>query len=138
MSVRVLIVEDQILIALSLEAVVKELGHHPNGIAADPATAKELAAERPDVAFVDIVLGKDPTGLAVAECLHRTWGISVIFLTASPQYLHRTADGALGVIIKPFRTPDIEAALDYVRCKRDGLDAVLPTAVLKIPLGRNS
>jgi DNA-binding LytR/AlgR family response regulator len=136
MSVRVLIVEDQILIALSLEAVVKELGHHPVGTAADPSTAKELAAERPDVAFVDIVLGKGPTGIAVAEYLHRMWGISIIFLTASPQFLHQAVEGALGVIIKPFRTADIEATLHYVRCKRDGLDAELPAAVLKLPLAR--
>ena len=55
----VLIVEDEMLVAIDLEASLEEHGYRPVGIAADMTRAMELASFRPDVALVDCNFADD-------------------------------------------------------------------------------
>lgn len=48
---RVLIVEDEFMVALELESVLEDLGYQVVGIAADSTTASQLAKLSPDVAW---------------------------------------------------------------------------------------
>lgn len=100
-SPTVLIVEDEMLVAIDLEASLEEHGYRPVGIAADMSRAMELASIRPDVALVDCNLRDGPTGPIIGRMLGQTYGTTVIFLTANPAMLNEGIDGTLGVVSKP-------------------------------------
>lgn len=131
MPTKVLIVEDEILIAMETEAIIEELGHVPVGIAATSQEALALAtAEAPDLALVDVNLADGPTGPEVGERLGRL-GIAVVFITANPRMLERSIENAIGVLDKPVADRDLAQLLDYVTSRELGITAS-PPARLKI------
>lgn len=116
MEARVLIVEDQALIALHLEQLVREAGHCVIGIAFDPQEAKMLArAERPDFAFVDMRLRNGTSGLEVARHLREEYDVPAIIVSAN---LDARAEQEaaefrpIALVGKPFRPDTIIAAID--------------------------
>jgi CheY-like chemotaxis protein len=87
MTLRVMIVEDEALIAMDLEFQLEDLGHSSVGIAARTGDAIDLAQrERPDLAFIDLSLACGDDGRDVAIALRDDLGIPSILLSAS---LHR-------------------------------------------------
>lgn len=131
MPTKVLIVEDEILIAMETEAIIEELGHVPVGIAATSQEALALAtAEAPDLALVDVNLADGPTGPAVGEKLAQL-GIAVVFITANPRMLERSIENAIGVFDKPVADRDLAQLLDYVTSRELGI-AASPPARLKV------
>lgn len=85
---RVLIIEDESIIALDLENLVGDLGHEVVGIAAtrDDAVAK-AHKHKPGLILADINLGDGGSGIdAVAEIL-KGFDVPVIFITAYPERL---------------------------------------------------
>jgi DNA-binding NarL/FixJ family response regulator len=78
-----LVVEDEVLIALGLEADLNELGFHVCGLAANARQAISLAMDDPpDVAVVDIYLNGARDGIETARMLRELCGVSVVFVTA--------------------------------------------------------
>lgn len=132
MSARILIVEDEFLVALNLERVIEDLGHEPVGIAPDQESALELADEEPDVALVDLNLRDGLTGPQIGKMLSDR-GISVIYVTANPRILGDGVPGTLGVMPKPCDGRTIAGALDYALLRRRGV-AVMPPPFI-IPFG---
>lgn len=116
----VLIVEDEMLVAIDLEASLEEHGYRPVGIAADMTRAMELATARPDVALVDCNLRDGPTGPMIGRMLGRNYGTTVIFLTANPNLLHDGIDGALGVVSKPCGYDSVGRIVDFAVRARHG------------------
>ena len=55
MAGRILIVEDEIIVAMDLEATLEDFGFETVGIAADKASALQLGATNPDVAYVAVL-----------------------------------------------------------------------------------
>jgi DNA-binding NarL/FixJ family response regulator len=125
----VLIVEDEILVAASLEATVEDLGYEPIGIAPDAESALELAAARPDIALVDLNLRDGETGAQVGARLAAEYGVAVLFITANPRRLGGGIPGTLGVLGKPSDEDTVAAALAYVTQRRMGLAPPPPPAV---------
>jgi DNA-binding response OmpR family regulator len=107
---RVLIVEDEALIALELERIVTEEGHTAVG---PVATVEQALAHAPrvEVALVDLGLADGMSGAALARRLTDRFGISVIFVTGSPGDVGHGLDGAIDVIGKPFSDERIKQAL---------------------------
>jgi two-component system, response regulator PdtaR len=122
---RILIVEDEILIALELESLLQDAGHEVVGMAASFEDAVEASQRRrPDLAFVDIHLTDGPTGVDVARRLSRD-GIAVLFMTANAKRIPEDCAGAMGVIGKPYTERGVRQALAYVTaqdevCLREG------------------
>jgi DNA-binding response OmpR family regulator len=129
MARTVLIVEDEILVAASLEATVEDLGYEPVGIAPDAATALELAAQRPDIALVDLNLRDGETGASVGARLAAEYGVAVLFITANPRRLGGGVPGTLGVLGKPSDEETVAAALHYVAGCKAGLAPPPPPAI---------
>ncbi len=120
-SLRILIVEDEILIALELESLLQDAGHEVVGIAASSDEALALGADLgPDLAFVDIHLADGPTGVEAARRLSRESGITVLFMTANAKRIPDDFVEAHGVIAKPYTERGVLQALDYVIASRDG------------------
>ena len=110
MSKKVLIVEDEIFVALEIEQIVEDAGFTVQAIAADRDAA--LAhAEECDIALVDLNLRDGPTGPQIGMELSTRHGVRVIYVTANPAQIGGASVAALGVITKPFRPHSITAAL---------------------------
>ncbi len=109
----VLIIEDEPIIALDIEALVEDLGHAVTGIARTHKEAIELLDEqRPGLVLADIQLADGSSGLdAVNEILTKI-NIPAIFITAYPERL-LTGDKPepAFLITKPFRPETVKAAI---------------------------
>ncbi|MGB3026562.1 response regulator [Paradevosia shaoguanensis] len=114
---RVLIVEDEILVAIDIESVLGEMGLAPVGIAADKTSALRLA-ERADVALVDINLRDGPTGPQIGRDLAER-GITVLFMTANPEQLGNGVPGTLGVLTKPVADAELRQAIRFAVSRRE-------------------
>lgn len=80
---RALIVEDEFLIALDLEAAMSGLGFDICGLAPNAEEARSLAMDhQPDVVLVDVYLGGVREGIETARWLREVCDASVVFVTA--------------------------------------------------------
>ncbi|EXS68538.1 response regulator [Sphingobium sp. Ant17] len=110
MRKKVLIVEDEIFVALEIEQIVEDAGFNVGAIAADREAAL-ACADTCDIALVDLNLRDGPTGPAIGMELAAHHGVRVIYVTANPAQIGPASVAALGVITKPFRAHSIVAAL---------------------------
>ncbi len=109
MSKTILIVEDEIFVAMDIERILADAGYTVTAIAADRASALDEAIKA-DIAFVDINLRDGQTGPEIACNLAERNGTRVIYVTANPAQIDPVADTAIGYIRKPFSAAAIRAA----------------------------
>ena len=85
----VMIIEDEAIIAMDLEAIISEMGHRVTGIARTRTEALDLArADKPDLILADIQLADNSSGIdAVNDILNTLGERPVIFITAFPERL---------------------------------------------------
>jgi CheY-like chemotaxis protein len=115
-DLRVMIVEDQALLAMELELVLGDAGCDVVGCAMDSAGALVIAErERPELALVDINLLDGMTGPQIAHRLVVDQGAAVVFLTANPEQIPEGFAGALGAVSKPFDEQTIRAVVGFAR-----------------------
>ncbi len=118
---RVLIVEDESIIALELGESLRELGYEVVGIAHNAAAAVARARElRPDVVLMDIMLEGDEDGIAAAAALGEHGEIPVIFCSAysdAGTLRRATASGAHAFITKPYRPDQVRALVETTLAK---------------------
>jgi two-component system, response regulator PdtaR len=80
---RILIVEDETVIALGIESKLKILGYEATSIVNSGEKAIEKAeSEKPDIILMDIRLKGEMDGIEAAEVIRNKFGIPVIFSTA--------------------------------------------------------
>ena len=134
---KVLIVEDQFLIAKQVEMVVSAAGHQVVGIAGTFGEACQMAmATDPDVAFVDLSLADGVTGEAVGQFIKETCQTQIVYTTANVRRLPTDLSGALGVIEKPFTKGGLVAALVYIAAiiRNRRLPDTVPSSLRLAPL----
>ncbi len=130
MAGRILIVEDEIIVAMDLEATLEDFGFETVGIAADKASALRLAAAQPDIALVDVNLRDGATGPEIGERLVHEFGVNVVFITANPRMLGAGIPGAIGVLPKPYDPHVIKQTVDYILgLQADGQQMMPPPAL---------
>jgi len=107
----VLIIEDEVLIALDLEALVAGLGHRVIGVARTHKEAIALAqATRPGLILADIQLADGSSGLEAVNELLRSFDSPVIFITAYPErFLTGERPEPAFLISKPFQPAVVSA-----------------------------
>ena len=130
MPAKILIVEDEMLVAYELESVLEELGHEPVGIVPDVQAAELYFDENIDLALVDLNLRDGLTGPEIGARLGER-GVTILFITANPSLLGKGIAGAIGVITKPTDEDTVKAAVDYALGVREGR-AVRPPAALQL------
>jgi len=121
MSCKILLVEDEILVAIEFENLLYDLGHQPVGIAADSRQALALANDA-EVAFVDLNLVDGPTGVELGRALAGR-GVTVVYMTANPEQLGQGVAGTIGVIAKPADNTELRQAVDYAIAVRRNAEA---------------
>lgn len=111
---KIMIVEDEALLALELEYEVEAAGHSVVGTAASRKAAFEMISQKvPEFAFVDVHLNDGPTGIEIGEHLNEL-GIPFIFVTGNIKRIPPGFVGAIGAIEKPYTMHGLKNALTYI------------------------
>ncbi|KPF54353.1 DNA-directed RNA polymerase specialized sigma24 family protein [Novosphingobium capsulatum] len=112
-STSVLIIEDEPLISMQLEDLVRSLGHDVCGMAATRTQARDIASrETPGLVLADIQLADGSSGLDAVDDILKLVDVPVIFITAYPERL-LTGDRPepTYLITKPFQEATVRAAI---------------------------
>ena len=110
---KVMIIEDEPMIALDIETLVEEIGHSVVGIAATRSEAVKLAEQtRPDIILSDIQLADGSSGIDAVNDILSMRDLPVIFITAYPERLltGERAEPAF-LITKPFQPEMVKAVI---------------------------
>ena len=109
----VLIIEDEPIIAMDLETIVRDLGHGVTGVAVtrDEAVA-QVMARRPGLVLADIQLADDSSGIDAVKDILAQFEVPVIFITAFPErLLTGERPEPTFLITKPFQRSTVKAAI---------------------------
>jgi PAS domain S-box-containing protein len=113
---RILIVEDEAIVALDLADRLAAFGYDIIGTAADGAVAQELVRTKsPDLILMDIQIKGDIDGIETAERIRLRYDIPIIFLTAnSDEQTVRRAKitGPFGYLLKPFEERELHTTIE--------------------------
>jgi signal transduction histidine kinase len=123
---KMLLVEDEMIIAHKIKNILTEMGYEISSIAATGEDAIQKAAEiRPDLVLMDIVLKGDMDGIEAAAHIREQADIPIIYITAywDDKTLKRTkATEPVGYILKPFgagqMSVTIQSGLELHRARK--------------------
>jgi DNA-binding response OmpR family regulator len=116
-TLRVLVIEDESMVAMLIEDMLREMGHQAGAIATRMADARREAETGSfDFAIVDVSLQGEPS-YAIANIL-RARGIPFVFATGHDATGLDPGYGAALALQKPFRSEDLRAALSLVMASR--------------------
>ena len=109
----VMIIEDEPIIAMDLEMIVRDLGHEVTGVAVTRDEAVALArAKRPGLVLADIQLADDSSGIDAVKDILAEFSVPVIFITAFPErLLTGERPEPTFLITKPFQPETVKAAI---------------------------
>jgi CheY-like chemotaxis protein len=125
-KIKILVVEDEVLVAEDLKEILREFGYEVPGIAETGEGAITLAGEtRPDLILMDINLSGAMDGITAGGEIRSRWGIPIIYVTAfaNQAFIERAKKTIpSGYILKPFNERQIqitvEIALYYATIER--------------------
>jgi DNA-directed RNA polymerase specialized sigma24 family protein len=112
----VLIIEDEPIIAMDLETIVRDMGHGVTGVAVtrDEAVAAAMS-RRPGLVLADIQLADDSSGIDAVKDILAQFSVPVIFITAFPErLLTGERPEPTFLITKPFQRSTVKAAISQV------------------------
>lgn len=112
-AARILIIEDEPIIAMDIESIVQELGHESVGIADTRDQAVQMAEEsKPDLVLSDIQLADGSSGIDAANDILAKSDVPIIFITAFPErLLTGERPEPTFLITKPFKRSAVQAAV---------------------------
>lgn len=126
MTARILIVEDEALVAMELRFVMEDLGYVVVGMAPDARSALALATGgEVELALVDIHLSDGATGVGLGQELGQAFGATVLYMTANPGMVSHGVPGTMGVLTKPTDEGCVREAIEYALHLRRGEPASL-------------
>lgn len=113
---KILIIEDEAIVAADLEDRLSQLGYNVVGKASSGEEALKLASEhKPDLVLSDIMIQGDMDGTQTAVYLRKDHNIPVIFLTAysSDSVLQNAkVSGPFGYLLKPFEERELQITIE--------------------------
>jgi two-component system, response regulator PdtaR len=130
-KLKILVAEDDAILAYALELVVHESGYEMVG--PFPTAAGALAAIGeigPDIAFVDIGLDGLTNGVALAQVLTARFGTTVYLVSGDRRTAMGSPGAAYGFIEKPATEATFRAALAHAMAVRDGAHEPPPAGVV--------
>lgn len=142
---RVLIVEDERLVAEDLRDTLTQQGYDVAGLVATGEKAIDKVAEvDPDVVLMDIHLAGEMDGISAAREIRSRHGTPVVYLTAfsNDQTLTRAREtDAFGFVVKPFQDRAVIAAIEMALGKREKdrarrqREELFRSGLMRLPLG---
>ena len=123
MTKKILIVEDEFVIAHDLETILEGLNYEVVGIAlSEPEAMQYLQQHRPDMVLLDIQLKGEKTGIDIARVLNKHYHIPFVFISsfADKQTIARVKEtNPLGYVLKPFDEREIYIAVELCLSKAE-------------------
>ena len=120
-KLKILIVEDELLVATDIEESLQSLGYEvQNAVATGQAALNEVEKSLPDVILMDIMLKGELTGIEAANLIRQKHDVPIIYLTANADISTiEKAKNSLpyGYIIKPFTEKDLQTNIEISRFK---------------------
>ena len=120
---RVLIVEDEVIVAEALKQTLKASHYKVIGHATDGREAVQMARQlHPDVILMDIVLRGRTSGIEAAVSIQREIDTSIIYVTgqsSEPLVNAAARSGALGYIVKPFQAQQVTSSIKIALHRRN-------------------
>lgn len=119
-ALRVLVVEDEMLVAMLLEDILTDIGCEVVGIASSAAAALVVAGSaRFDLALMDVDIAGPVDGVGTAGAILERHGVRSVFVSArcgDATFRERAGRVApLGFVDKPYRQAEIEGVLRAAR-----------------------
>ena len=112
---RLLVVEDEAIVARDLQRTLMRMGYEVTALAASGEEALARAAElRPDLALMDIHLAGELDGVDTAQQMRQAHGVPVVFLTAhsdAATFQRAQITEPYGYVLKPFEERELEIAV---------------------------
>jgi len=137
LSNKILIVEDDPIVALDLSLVVEEMGCRVIGIANDYHNAIHLMQSDPaDILLCDINLKTPQNGIDVAQNICHSYNPAVIFLTAlnDEKTLYSAMDtDPCGYLLKPYRYRELHALIEIAKRRAEHTELLGSASIF--PLG---
>ena len=115
-KIKILIAEDELIIAEAMKDTLQSLDYDVIGIACDCREAQDLIKEnKPDICLIDIKLRGCDDGIELAKTIRKTYNIPIIFITSHSD--KGTVDRAKdvhpqGYIVKPFEKKDLYTSIE--------------------------
>ena len=120
---RIMIVEDESIVAMGMKYKLEDLGYRVVGIEATGEAAVETALKtEPDLILMDIVLKGDMDGIEAAQKIHNRLDTPIIYITAySDEEVLRRAriTEPYGYILKPFKKSEVNANIQMAIYKHE-------------------
>ena len=120
---KIIIVEDEWIIANDIKTCLLRLGYSVSSIVATGEEAIEKSeSERPDLIIMDIVLQGSLDGIETAKTIISSFDIPVVFLTAyaDKEILEKAKKtSAYGYLLKPFKDRELEATIELALSKHN-------------------
>jgi PAS domain S-box-containing protein len=127
-AARILIVEDERIVAEDLAGTLLDMGYAVVGTAATGEDAVAKATRlRPDLILMDIRLAGGVDGVEASEMIKKERDIPVIYLTAhsdGPTLRRATATAPLAYLVKPFKAAEMRCSIE-IALHRHAIDARL-------------
>lgn len=118
---RVLVVEDEVIVARTIASQLKQLGYIVTGTASSGQVAiNKVSENEPDIVLMDIILKGEMDGITAANYIRENLDIPVVFLTAysDSNTLERAKiTQPFGYIVKPFTIKDLQIAIEIALLK---------------------
>ncbi len=115
-TVKILVVEDETIIAMDIRNSLKKMGYSVPAIASSGEAALQKIAEfQPHLVLMDIMLRGDIDGVETAEKIRQLYQIPIIFLTAHSDLVTLTrakATEPFGYVVKPFEERDLQTTIE--------------------------
>ncbi|NBD15560.1 MAG: response regulator [Cyanobacteria bacterium] len=115
---KILIVEDELIIAKSLARQLENLSYELVGTASSGKKALEIIQNNlPDLVLMDIVIAGEMDGIETGKKIREQFDIPIIYLTAysDDETLKRVQEsGGQGYILKPYKQREVHAAITMV------------------------
>lgn len=131
---KILIVEDQLIIAMDLKLTLENLGYGVTGIAGTAEECfKHFEQEKPDLVLMDIMLSGNVDGISAAEVIHQDFDVPIIYLTAhsdDKSLLRANLTGPYGYIVKPIEERDLYTSIE-IALHRFSIDKELKKSEIK-------
>lgn len=115
-KIKILIVEDEMIIAANISLQLTELGYEVVGIVPRGEEALlRIEDDKPDILLLDINLKGNLDGIETAEAMQKSHNIPVIYLTANIDDAHfnrAKQTHPYGFIAKPFKKLDLQRTIE--------------------------
>ena len=124
LQARILIVEDEALVAWEISDMLRDLGHQICGVAATAEEAVRMAAaHRPDLILMDVTLRGPRDGIDAATEIQACRSVRILYVTAHSDPVTRArmeATGPVGILHKPYTDGEVEQVITAALAEGSG------------------